>query len=85
MFISSIVAQRHAHIKNSSDDFPKSFMIREMYGCQWMILMGINNIVVSMTIYSTVDNLISTSTLREKKQVLQRTNSRIKSLSCFKH
>ena len=41
MFISSIVAQRHVHIKNSSDDFPKSFMIREMYGCQWMILMGI--------------------------------------------
>ena len=85
MFISSIVVQRYVHIKNSSDNFPKPFMIREMYGCQWMILMGINNIVVSMTTYSTVDNLISTSTLREKTQVLQRNNLRIKSLSCFKH
>ena len=34
-----------------------------------MILMGINIILVSVIIFSIVDNLINASTLRKKKEV----------------
>ena len=52
-------------------------MIHEMYGFQCMILKGRNIILVSVIIYSIADNLLDTSTLREKKQVLQYTNSKM--------
>ena len=42
-----------------------------------MILKGRNIILVSVIIYSIADNLLDTSTLREKKQVLQYTNSKM--------
>ena len=63
------------YTRDSSDDFRKS-LIHEMYRCQCMILMGIN-ILASVVICSIVNSLFNISTLREKKQVLQCTNSKI--------
>ena len=67
----------NVHIKNSSGNLTKSFMIHEMHGCQCMILKGINIALVSVIIWSIADNLINTSTLREKKQVFQCTKSKM--------
>ena len=63
------------YTRDSSDDFRKS-LIHEMYRCQCMILMGIN-VLASVVICSIVNSLFNISTLREKKQVLQCTNSKI--------
>ena len=56
--------------ENISDNLTKTFRIHEMYGCQCMILKGINIVLVSVIICSIVDSLINTSTLRERRQVL---------------
>ena len=52
-------------------------MIYEMYDCQYLILMEISLIVVSMIICSIANNLIITIHLKEKKQKFLCTNSKI--------
>ena len=65
-------------IKNSSDNLTKPFMIPEMYGCQCMILYKGNKHHLCIR-----DNLLNCGQphnhihLKEKKQVLQSTNSKM--------
>ena len=99
VYIISSSLKNFIRIKNSSDNYTKSFMIHEMYGCHGMILMGINIILASVIICSIVENLIITSNLRKRNnyysELMQKLfcekklpyieNLRIKSLRCFKH
>ena len=56
------------YIKSSSANLTKSFMIREMYACQCMILKEIHIIFVSMIICSIVDYLITAYTWRKRSK-----------------
>ena len=98
VYIINSSLKNFVHIKNSSDNYTKSFMIHEMYGCHYMILMGIN-ILASVIIRSIVENLIIKSSLRKRNnyysELMQKLfcekklpyieNLRIKSLRYFKH
>ena len=99
VYIINSSLKNFVRIKNSSENYTKSFMIHEMYGCHCMILMGINIILASVIIRSIVENLIITSSLMKRNnyysELMQKLfcekklpyieNLRIKSLRCFKH